>query len=189
MIKKYFSVAAFILAISISFTAYSQDNEFSPKIALIDLKKVETESIAWKSLSKQINARRTKVKNQIQEIQSKLEKKSKNLESQRAILSADAFAVEVSEFKKERAKLDQTARIQKQNLDKAFLDARGQIRKAVNISILEFIKKNKITLLLKAGDTESTVYFATTNMFINDQVLALLNQKIKTVTLLRENSE
>ena len=111
------------------------------------------------------------------------------MESQRAILSADAFAVEVSEFKKERAKLDQTARIQKQNLDKAFLDARGQIRKAVNIAILEFIKENKITLLLKAGDAESTVYFATTNMFINDQILALLNQKIKIVTLPSENSE
>ncbi len=189
MIKKYFSAVVFILAILTSYSAFSQNNDITAKIALIDLKKVETQSVAWKSLSKQINERRTKVKNKIQAMQSILEKKSKDLESQRAILSAEAFATEVSEFKKERAKLDQAARTQKQNLDKAFLDARGQIRKAVNESILKFIKENKITLLLKAGDEESTVYFATTNMFINDQILSLLDKKITKVSLPTENSE
>lgn len=185
MNKKFISVFAFVLAAFMSFASLAQETSPSVNIniALINLKKVESESIAWKSLSEQINARREKLKAEIQAMQSSLEGKAGNLESQRTLLSAESFALEVESFKKERAALDQTVRSRKQNLDKAFLEARGQIRKAVNKVMLQIVQEKKISLVLKAGEVESSVYFATSNMFINDAVLALLNKEIQTVVL------
>jgi len=188
MYKKSLSIVVLVFTAFVSFSSFAQDPDPSLNIALINLKKVETESIAWKSLSEQINARREKLKTEIQSMQSVLEEKAKTLESQRAILSAEAFGVEVASFKKERAALDLAARSRKQNLEKAFIQARGQIRNAVNKVMIQVIQEKKISLVLKAGEAESTVYFATTNMFIDDDVLVLLNKEIQAVILPTETS-
>lgn len=183
MYKNILSVFAFLVVTCLSLGAYAQETTPPLKIALINVKKVETASVAWKSLSEQIGARRSKLKDEIQLLQSSLEEKAKSLDAQRALLSAEAFAVEVDGFKKERAALDQAARSRKQSLDKAYLEARGQIRKALNAVMLEVVQKENITLVLKAGEAESTVYFAATSMFIDEMVLGLLNLKIQEVIL------
>jgi len=178
------TIALVFLASLFAFSpVIAQDGTTAPKIALINIKKVETESIAWKSLSEQINARRETLKSEIQSLQSTLEEKAKLLETERALLSAEAFADKVAVFKKERASLDQAARSRKQNLDKAYLEARGQIRKALNKVMLGYVQQENINLVLKAGDTESTVYFASTNLLIDAQVLTLLDKEIQSVTL------
>ncbi len=188
MFKKTIATFIFILTSFYSFASFAQSEMQQANIALIDLKRVETESIAWKSLSQQISDRRATLKTEIQSMQTTLEEKANALEGQRVLLSAEAFAIEVESFKKERAALDQAARTSKQNLDKAFLEARNQIRTALNKVMITVVQEKNINLVLKAGDAESTVYFATKPLFINDIVLELLNKEITTVTLPSEAS-
>ena len=94
ILKQFFVASIFILSIG-SASVWAQ--EISPAVvAVVNIEKVERGSVAWKSLSTQINEQRIVFKNEVTALQNNLKAKSEELETQRAILSAEAFAQKIA---------------------------------------------------------------------------------------------
>ena len=158
-------------------------------VAVLNIEKVERSSVAWESLKQQIDGRRAVLQEEVRTLQSQLEQQAKELETQRTILAPEAFSAKVSDFQKERARLQQETNRRKQQLDRAYVEARRQIRKALDEVLLEIIKEYKIALVLSAGGQSSAVYYAKPDLWIDKLVLGRLDKTIQSVTLSEETGE
>lgn len=152
-------------------------------IATINVEKVERSSVAWKSLSKQIDAERSKLQAEVQRIQSELESKAEDLKSQKSILSADAFAAKSKEFQKERLQLQRQVNIRKQKLEHAYGVARSQIRGALSQVLRKIVQQTDIDIILENGSRTTSVLAADASLSIDNKALKGLDETIQSVRL------
>lgn len=127
----------------------------APVLAVVDIERIERESLAWKDLTTKLNERRAAFENQIRALQKPLEEEFTALEGQRSILSSDAFAAKQRELNERGRQLQQTAQGRKQELDRAFLTARIQIRNKLRSVLTELMKQRGINLILNSPQLPS----------------------------------
>ncbi|MDX1736864.1 MAG: OmpH family outer membrane protein [Alphaproteobacteria bacterium] len=156
----------------------------TPKIAVLDVERVERSSQAWQSLSTQINAKREEYQKEVAAIQEALKQKGKELEGQRSLLAPEVFKQKVAEFQQERAALQQQTTDRKKLLDQAYGIGRQQIRAALNKVILVYAEANKIDMILNRGSKSGVVHFVRVNKFdIGEAIIELLNQELSIVEI------
>ena len=163
--------------------AVAADPAPTPVIAVLNVEAVERGSVAWDSLREQIDGRRNTLQKEVEALQSKLEKKARAIEAQRAILSEEAFTEKVREFEQERGQLQQETNARKQALDRAYASARSQIRDALNKVVAKIADERGFNLVLNASVQSSGLYYMRKELLIDNDVLAALNKEIKTVTV------
>lgn len=162
----------------------SQAQELSPAvIATINVEKVERSSVAWKSLSQQIDAERKKLQAEVQQIQSDLEAKAQDLKSQKSILSSEAFAQKSKKFQQERLQLQRQVNIRKQKLEHAYGVARSQIRGALREVLRNIIQDSEIDIILENGSRTTSVLASETSLSVDQKALKGLDAKIQSVSL------
>lgn len=185
MLKKFASASILALGIAtatISNAGYAAGTG-PTVIATINIEKVERSSVAWKSLSKQIDAERSKLQAEVQRIQAELEAKAKDLKSQESILSGEAFAAKSKEFQKERLQLQRQVNIRKQKLEHAYGVARSQIHDALRQVLRKLMKDSDIDLILENGSRTTSVLAADTSLSIDEKALKGLDATIQSVSL------
>lgn len=182
ILKQFFVASIFVFSIG-SAVVWAQG--ISPAVvAVVNIEKVERGSVAWKSLSTQINEQRIVFKNEVTALQNNLKAKSEELETQRAILSAEAFAQKVKEFQSNRNSLQQESAKRKKLLDKVYAVGRQQIRTALNKVIVAYSEAENIEMVLNIGSKAGVVHYAKMDKFdISKKVLELLDIEIQTVNL------
>lgn len=153
------------------------------RIAVIDVQRVERESIAWQSLREQFEALLSGYQSELRERQSALEQEGQQLEQQRSILSQEAFNEKKQSFDRRVAELQRTAQERKQALDKAYAAARGQIRDALREVVLEIARERGLNLIFSNSPQERTVVMAHDELSISEAALERLNDSIKSVEL------
>ncbi|MCR9221902.1 MAG: OmpH family outer membrane protein [Alphaproteobacteria bacterium] len=153
------------------------------KIAVIDVSRVERESVAWQSLRKQFEDLLAGYQQELRDRQGALETEGRDLEQQRSILSTEAFQEKKRAFDQKVAELQRTAQERKQAMDRAYASARGQIREALRDVVLEIARERELNLILSNSPQERTVVMAHDDLSISDEALDRLNQKIDSVAL------
>ncbi len=182
-IQKYIIVICTLCLILFNSNAYSQEI-LGNSIAVINIEKVERASVAWNSLTTQINEKRISFQNEVGKLQNQLKAKGDEIETQRALLSSEAFSVKVKEFQNERANLQQETSKRKQLLDQVYAKGRQQIRTALNKVIISYSAAENIDLVLNIGSKAGVVHYARMEKLdISKQILEILNSEIQTVDL------
>lgn len=181
-------ISAVLCAIAFSFTLLSGPSAGAQdvpraRIGVIDMARVERESVAWQSLRTQFEELLNSYQEEMRGRQSSLEEEGRQLEQQRSILSSDAFSDKKRQFDQRVAELRRTAQQRKQELDKIYAAARGQIRQALREVVLDIAKDRELNLVFSNSPQENTVVLAKEELLITDQALEMLNERIKTVTL------
>ncbi len=163
----------------------------APIIAVIDVEGVERNSTAWKGVIAELKTRRAAYEDQIRQLQKPLEDKFKALESERAIISAEAFQQKQKALQNETRQLQQTAQQRLQDLDRARVTARVAIRNAIRSVLIEVMKEKELNLILNSPQVPSTpdglavtdVVLAHSALDISELVAQRLNTTLSRVEL------
>jgi len=176
------AVAAVAAVLLWTAAATAQDTP-AAKIAVIDVQRVERESVAWQSLRTQFEELLSGYQSELRERQGALEQEGRDLEQQRSILSQEAFQQKKQDFDRRVGQLQRTAQERKQALDKAYAAARGQIREALREVVLEIARDRDLNLIFSNSPQERTVVMAHDELSISAEALERLNETISSVQL------
>lgn len=176
------ALGALALAMLWTGAASAQDLP-TAKIAVLDVQRVERESVAWQSLRQQFEELLSGYQSELRERQGALEQEGRDLEQQRSILSQDAFQQKKQDFDRRVGELQRTAQERKQALDKAYAAARGQIREALRQVVLDIARERDLNLIFSNSPQERSVVMAHDELSISEEALERLNQQITSVKL------
>lgn len=177
-------VALGVLTVAMLWSGGAVAQDLPPaKIAVLDVQRVERESVAWQSLRQQFEELLSGYQSELREKQGALEQEGRDLEQQRSILSQDAFQQKKQEFDRRVGELQRTAQERKQALDKAYAAARGQIREALRQVVLDIARERDLNLIFSNSPQERSVVMAHDELSISDEALERLNKQITSVKL------
>ncbi len=163
-----------LVVILFSTQVYAQTN-----IAVVDVDAIMSQSLAAKSVKKQVEKKRDSFLSDVKKEEDKLRKEMKSLETQRAKMPKDEFIEKAKEFEKRR--LDARNEIQKKKakLDKSYSVAMNTILKAI-FDVCEIIaKEEKIDLII----TKQNIIVGSKSLNITDKVMKRMNKKLPDLKL------
>ncbi len=163
----------------ILFTFIFTQSKSEIKIAIIEMERVITQSLAGKSLLVQVKKIDDKNKKYFSATKKKLDSEKNKINSQKNILSKEEYEKKVltlnKDFKnyqsdgKQKIKLFETKR---NNVMKKIINE-------VNLILSEYSDKNQLTLIID----QNNIVMGKKNLNITDEILKLLDTKMKKVSL------
>jgi Skp family chaperone for outer membrane proteins len=167
------------LAVIMLLAAFQAQAADAPKIAIVDIQKIVSESTATKDINKQLEKKKNEFQAQINKQEESLMKEDQALGKQKASLSADAFEKKRKEFQEKVAGVQRDVQKKRAQLENAYTQALGTVQKTV-VEIIKGIAEDKgFTIAIPASQA---LYFQS-NMDISSEVLAALNSKLATVNV------
>ena len=148
-----------------------------PAIAILDDRRLLSDSAAAKSIRPQIERLRKKFQREIRDRESALRKAEQELIGQRAILAPEAFAKRRRQYEERARKAQQEVRTRKRTIDRALALAMNKIK----ISFLKIAKdiatENKINIVM----AKSSVLMSMNSLEITTETMKRLNQQLPKV--------
>ncbi len=171
------------LLMSVAPSSFAQNTGKAPIIALINYPSILEKSKAGKSVNDQIVKQRKIYLEAMKKIQAELEKQSKELEQQQSILAQDVFEGKVKEFRQKQLQGKQTENSYRRALDQ--MQGKGlKIIEEELYKILQAIAEERgIDIVMKAGTPSSIILKARKELFITDDVIKALDEKLPKVTI------
>jgi Skp family chaperone for outer membrane proteins len=173
---KYFQLFALLLSIlSASFANCAP--QFDAKIAIVDVQLILEHSDAVQNIRKSIDLINDNLQQDITIREKELKKYEDELLQKRDHISTDAFDKEVQEFDKKVGEAQKDMKKKKTHLEQVHSEAIGRVHKVTMEIISDLAKKYHFHLVLPS----SQVLFANDDLNITQEVIILLNKKLKTV--------
>ncbi len=153
----------------------------APVIIVVDLRKIEREATATKSIREQIDAKQKSYQFQLAKRENELRQEDQELRRQQAILSAEALAQKRQQLSRRAGELQRDV----QNYQRALQRARDKSLAVVRRKVIDIIAK----LVLERGanfalDKTFVVFVRTDqNLDVTNEILARLNKEIPDVTV------
>ena len=162
----------YILIIFFSIISISKSSE---NIAYLDLDKIVKNTKAGKSIINKLKASKDSALNKFEQKEKELKKAEVDINKQKNVLSKEELKSKISDFRKEiasfrndREKLINDFNTKKiQEFDKFF--------KKITPIIGEYVAKKKIDIVLK----KKNIFLANTNNDITNEIIKLIDEKIK----------
>ena len=149
------------------------------KIVYLDVDKVITQSIAGKSVLKKLaNLNESNIK-KFNEREIKLADEEKNIVKQKNILSKEEFEKKVKVLRVKIAKFKSDINNSRKDIDKKRIEVSSKILKVLNTILSEYSADNSISLIIQ----KKNIVMGMTELDITNQMIELVNTKIKTVKL------
>ncbi len=155
----------------------------APVIAVIDYARAMRESKAGQNVREQVDKQRAIYQAEIKGIQTRLEESRQELQQQQAVLAADVFARKRQEYQQQAEALQRTAQNRKRSLDEMQAQGFGQIERALREILDVLVKERGYDIVMNAGPGTSTIVMANRNLFITDEAIKRLDQKLASVTV------
>ncbi len=155
----------------------NNDIELLANIAVIDMVAVRRQAKAFKSLRKQINDYREKLKKVARLEDTALQNANRELARQRAILTPDAFLEERKKFETRVGKAQQNLQERWRTLKGVEQDAEGKILKVLQKVTVEVAQKRKLILILR----KKAIIFWVESLEVTADIIALLDKKMPMV--------
>jgi len=149
------------------------------KIAYIDIDFLLNQSIAGKSITKKLETQYSKDIEKFKITEKKLMDEEKKLISQKNVLSQDDFKKKINELKNKVKLFKERKSNSLKLLNEIKNKSTSILIKAINPIIENYAKENSIDIILP----KSTILIAKSELEITDQILELLNEKIKEITI------
>ncbi len=155
----------------------------APVIAVIDYARAMRESKAGQSVREQVDKQRAIYQAEIKGIQTRLEESRQELQQQQAVLAADVFARKRQEYQQQAEALQRTAQSRKRSLDEMQAKGFGEIERALRGVLEVLVKERGYDIVMNAGPGTSTIVMANRELFITDEAVKRLDQKLPSVAV------
>jgi len=173
-----FCLALGAVALTGAMDARAQEDDRRPRLGVVDLQKIMQESVAAQKVRAEVEARQNTYRQDISGRENELRTQQQELERQRTILSAEAFAERQKEFSHRVEALQREVVERNKQLEGAMSYGMQQVqRKALQI-IAELSDKKKLGLVLD----KSQLLLVTKGLEFSDEVLVELNKQLTEVS-------
>ena len=172
MFKKFFIINIFFLIFNLS---YAEEQ----KIVYLNVDKIMQQSIAGKSIKKQLeniynnNLKKFKKNDEI------LKNKEKKIIAQQNILSKEDFQKELTGLRTEIINFQKEQVKARDEMNKLRIGATNELIKKLSPILEDYAKKNSISLILQ----KKNVVMGKKEIEITDDILSIANEKIKSIKI------
>jgi len=169
---------ALLFAVQSARTEGRAQDEGVIAIGVVDLQKIMRESVAAQKVRSEIEAKQTAYREQISARENELRTQQQELERQRTILSAEAFAEREKEFYKKVEGLQRDVAERNKQLEESLAYARDQVQGTALRIIAEIADQRKLGLVLD----KSQLLLVAKGLEFSDQALERLNAELPSVS-------
>lgn len=149
----------------------------APVLAIIDVQKVLRESVAVKSLTTAIEEERDNYQKELRAQEDSLRTVDQELNRQRAILSAKAYAQKRKDLEQRVASLQRQTREKKRDWDQRFGKGISQVQNELGAVAKEIAEERGLDLIF----SRATVVLVNPKFDISNEALKRLNARLTTV--------
>ena len=149
------------------------------KIAYIDIDFLLNQSLAGKSITNKLETQYKKDIEKFKITEKKLLDEEKKIISQKNIISQEEFKKKINKLKKEIKVFNEDRSSSLQLLNEIKKKSTSILIKAINPLIENYAKENSIDIIFP----KSNILIAKSELEITDQILKLLNEKIKEIII------
>lgn len=172
------TLALTIMVAAFSFSSSVRADD-KTSIAIIDVQKIMTKSMAARSAQEQMDKKKKEYEDEIKAQEEKLQKTEKELSSQQSVLAKDVFQKKAQEFKQKVVEVQRKVNSRDQQLKTASNKAGATIQSNVVDIIKDMAKEKGFTIVLPASQT----LYSDASMDISDEVLKRLDKKLPNLKL------
>ena len=172
MLKKLFIINFFFLIFTLS---YAEEQ----KIVYLNIEKIMQNSIAGKSIKKQLEDLYNKDLEKFKKNDETLKNKEKKLITQKNILSQEDFQKELTILRSEIINFQKDQVRARENINKLRREATGKLISKLSPILQEYAKKNSISLILQ----KKNIIMGKKEIEITEEILSITNNKIKDIKI------
>ena len=172
MLKK-FLIINFILILST--LSYAEEQ----KIVYLNVDKIMQQSIAGKSIKKQLENLYNKNLEKFKKNDEILKNKEKKLIAQKNILSQEDFQKELSSLRKEIINFQKEQVKVRDDINKLRIGATNKLISQLSPILQEYAKKNSVSLILQ----KKNIVMGKKEIEITDEILEITNKEIKNIKI------
>ena len=172
MLKKLFIINFFFLIFTFSYAEQQ-------KIVYLNIEKIMQNSIAGKSIKKQLENLYNKNLDKFKKNDEILKNKEKKLISQKNILSQEDFQKELTNLRSEIINFQKEQAKARENINKLRIGATSKLISRLSPILQEYAKKNSISLILQ----KKNIIMGKKEIEITDEILSITNNKIKDIKI------
>ena len=166
----------FILSITlISALSYAEEQ----KIVYLNVDKIMQQSIAGKSIKKQLENLYNKNLEKFKKNDEILKNKEKKLIAQKNILSQEDFQKELTSLRKEIINFQKEQVKARDNINKLRIGATNKLISQLSPILQEYAKNNSVSLILQ----KKNIVMGKKEIEITDEILELTNKEIKNIKI------
>ena len=172
MFKKFFIIKIFFLIFTLS-------NAEEQKIVYLNVDKIMQQSIAGKSIKKQLENIYNKNLEKFKKNDEILKNKEKKIIAQKNILSKQDFQKELTGLRTEIINFQKEQVKARDEINKLRLGATNKLISKLSPILENYAKKNSISLILQ----KKNVVMGKKEIEITDDILSIANEKIKNIKI------
>lgn len=168
------SFLIFAILITLPHAVFAQQN-----FAVVDVQKLMVNSDAALDIKSQVEVRRLQLQDEFESYEQNLREKERELVEARSSVSQDEFQTMRSEFENDVIEMRKDANTQRQSLERAVLMASEELRSEIVKIVANFAEQRDYSAVL----TKQNVVIVEKGYDISDEVMAILNDRIQTISL------
>ena len=183
MNRSFRSVFALLVAVGAALSAAggarAQDSDDRlPRVGVVDLQQIMRESTAANAVRAEVDERQDAYREEISARESELREKQAELERQRTILSAEAFAEREAEFSREVEALQREVGERNRALEESLARGMQQVQRGALRVIAEIADEMSLGLVLD----KSQLLLVAKGLEFSDRVVVRLNEELPAVS-------
>ena len=151
----------------------------TPVIGIVDMALIQEQATAMRSIKEQMQKEEVGLKGELEKREKELRTADQDLQQQRTLLSADAFAERRRNFEQQVGESQRYMAARKRQLDTGFGEGMRQVDAALNAVLREIAAERGFTLILAR---QSTLLAANT-LDITEDVKARLDKRLPRVAI------
>jgi len=174
IIKTFFRYSLLMFALFYSNIAMSNND-----IYFVDMKFIMNNSLAGKSIIKQLNEKNDSSQKKFKDKEEKLKDEEKKIISQKNVLNENEYLLKVQSFKKkvEDYKLSRNKTIN--DISNMKNKAQKNLNNSLYSILAEYAKKNSVAYIIP----KQNIIIGSTELDVTNTILEILNSKIKNIEL------
>lgn len=151
----------------------------TPMIGVVDTAQLQEQAVAMKSIRDQMQKEEQSFRNDLTKRQNDLRAAEQDLQQQRTLLSADAFAERRRNFETQAGESERFMAARKRQLDTAFANGMREVETVLNRILQEIATERGLNMIIP----RQSLMLADTNLDITDDVKRRLDTRLKTVAI------
>ena len=172
MLKKFLIISFFFIFFTFS---YAEEQ----KIVYLNVDKIMQQSIAGKSIKKQLENIYNKNLEKFKKSDEILKTREKKLIAQKNILSQEDFQKELSSLRTEIINFQKEQAKARNDINKLRIDATNKLILKLSPILQEYAKKNSVSLILQ----KKNIVMGKKEIEITDKILEITNKEIKDIKI------
>ena len=168
-----------LLAAAPAHAADAKDKLASPVIAVIDVQRILQESLAAKSVQKQLETRRSQFQSEIEGEENGLRQSEQELSKAQKQLSTDVYSEREQQLRQRFLTVERHVQSRRKMLDEAFTDSMNAVRAALLDIVGTVAEEHGANLVL----VKQQALWMDKSLDITDEVLGKLNAKLPQVAV------